>query len=114
MELKSASDVNKLLTSEEPSAIFFYMEGCGHCEAMKEPWKQMSKENPSVKFYKIESQNYPIDGGYPQFKFLKHASGQMSKSELQTALFGGGTTTKSGGRRNRTRRFTSRRRKSTK
>ena len=88
MELKSPADVNKLLLAQESSAIMFYMNGCGHCERMKPIWSQIAKEKPEVKFYKVESSVFPMEGGYPQYKFVNHVSGEMPKAELLGKLVG--------------------------
>ena len=104
MELKSASDVNKLILESEPSAVMFYMNGCGHCERMKPVWSQMAKERSGIKFYKVESAVFPIEGGYPQYKFINPVSGEMSKSELESKLFSYKSVGQSAGRRRRTRR----------
>ena len=103
MELKSAADVNKLLLAQEPSAIMFYMNGCGHCERMKPIWAQIAKERQGTKFYKVESSVFPMEGGYPQYKFIGFASGEMPKAELLGKFVG-----QRAGRR-RTRRLRSRR-----
>jgi thiol-disulfide isomerase/thioredoxin len=103
MELKSVSDVNKLMMAQQSSAIMFYMNGCGHCERMKPIWSQIAREKPDLKFYKVESSVFPMEGGYPQYKFINFASGEMSKPELLSKLVG-----QRAGRR-RTRRLRSRR-----
>ena len=103
MELRSAADVDKLMLAQEPSAIMFYMNGCGHCERMKPVWSQMAKERANTKFYKVESSVFPMEGGYPQYKLITPAAGEMPKAELLGKLVG-----QRAGRR-RTRRLRHRR-----
>lgn len=88
MELRSAADVHKLLLAQEPSAIMFYMNGCGHCERMKPVWSQMAKERANTKFYKVESSVFPVEGGYPQYKLITPVAGEMPKAELLGKLVG--------------------------
>jgi thioredoxin-like negative regulator of GroEL len=119
MELKSSSEVERLLTSKQPVAIFFYLEGCPHCMNMEQPWKDLSKEVQGTKFYKVESEYVPSKlgiTGFPHFmkiqdgKQVKSIGGEMEKSALKSALFGlrGGRRT----RRHRARTLTRRRRQS--
>ena len=98
-EIASPKELEELLKSKEPVAIFFYMNGCGHCEAMHTPWDHLSKKKGGMVFAKMESGTIPDKlgvGGYPEFrlakggKFVKVASGRMPESQLAGALFGGG------------------------
>ena len=111
-------DLQKILDSDEPVAIFYYMETCPHCKVMHEPWGELEKEEPSVKFCKIESAEVPSEMGitaFPHFqkrskkKVDKELGGEMSKEDLKKKLFGGfgGKRT----RRRRARRLTRRGRK---
>jgi thioredoxin-like negative regulator of GroEL len=109
MELKSSSEVSRLMTSKQPVAIFFYMESCPHCMTMHGPWDRLSEETKGVKFFKVESEYVPGElgiTGFPHFvkiqdgKVVKTADGEMEKSALKTALLGG----LRGGRRTRRRR----------
>ena len=117
-ELKKG-DLKDILDSEEPVAIFYYMEMCSHCKAMHKPWSDLEKEEPNVKFVKIESSEIPPEmgiSGFPHFekrskkKVVKAVGGEMSKEDLKNKLFGGSL----GGKRTRRRRsgrLTRRRRK---
>ena len=98
-ELKSSQEVNDILTSKEPVALFFYMEGCGHCKVMHDPWDELSKKTGGVKFVKVESEYIPSElgvSGFPEFRLMKDGkvqkkvSGEMGGAELKSALFGGG------------------------
>lgn len=113
MTVEEVSDVRPLLKSTEPIAIFFYMDGCPHCEAMVQPWDELAKEQP-IKLYKVESANVPEElgiTGFPHFikiekgKQKKSVGGEMSKEDLKRKLF------TSGGRRLRSRRLRGGRRK---
>lgn len=111
-------ELENILDSDEPVAIFYYMETCPHCKVMHEPWSELEKEEPNTKFVKIESAEVPSElgiSGFPHFekrskkKTEKKVDGQMSKDDLKKKLFGGfgGKRT----RRRRARRLTRRGRK---
>jgi thiol-disulfide isomerase/thioredoxin len=105
-DLTSPKDVKKMMTSSKPVAIFFYMDGCPHCEAMKGPWLDIENENPNVDFAEVESANVPPELGIYAFpKFIKvkdgkktTVEGEMTGGELKQKLFG-----VRGGRRTRGR-----------
>ena len=115
-ELKRSGDIKSILKSSKPVAIFFYMDGCPHCEAMKPIWDELEKETPSVEFVSVESANVPADlgiMGYPKFmkiegtKQVGSADGEMTKEELKGKLLTAGGRR----RRNRSRRLRRTRRK---
>lgn len=111
MELKDINKVRKLLKESGPLMIFFRLDGCGHCEAMKGPYAELQKEMPDTKFYTVESQFVPSElgiSGFPHFIKIdkgkkKSTGGEMTVDELKKQL--GGRRT-----RHRTRRLTRRRR----
>jgi thiol-disulfide isomerase/thioredoxin len=115
MKELDGNSLKKEINSEKPVAIFFYMNGCPHCDAMKKPWDDLEKEVPRMGFCKIESAKVPSEmgiTGFPHFevydKGKKVADGSSSKAELKKKLFG------TGGRRatrRSTRRLTRRVRK---
>jgi thiol-disulfide isomerase/thioredoxin len=111
MKTVKSEELKKLLKSQTPVAVFYFMETCPHCIPMHAPWNELSGENPNIKFVKIESADVPSEmgiTGFPHFEVLnvgskKQADGQMSKDELKKKLFG-----KLGGRlfrRRKTRRL---------
>jgi hypothetical protein len=115
-ELKKG-DLQNILDSDEPVAIFYYMSACRHCKVMHEPWDELEKDEPNIKFVKIESAEIPSEmgiSGFPHFekrhgKKVKKVDGKMTKEDLKKKLFGG-----LGGKRTRRRRasrLTRRRRK---
>jgi len=114
-EVKIADEIKKLMTSDEPVAIFYYAAWCPHCKVMHEPWKELEKEEGGkTKFVKMESEDIPSElgiSGYPHFVYVKggrvqsETGGEMSKDELKQKLFGG----LRGGSRRRTRSRRSRR-----
>lgn len=115
MELTEKEDVKKIMKSMTPVAVFFYMDGCPHCDRMKQPWSELEKKHKDVKMVKVESKNVPDDSeitGFPHFELVKNGKkikvvdGEMDEGELDEKLFGG----KSGGRRRRTRSRKTRRR----
>jgi thiol-disulfide isomerase/thioredoxin len=106
MKELDGDSLKKVIKSGKPVAIFFYMDGCPHCDAMKKPWDDLEKEVPRMEFIKIESSKVPSDmgiTGFPHFevhgKAKKVSDGSSSKAELKKKLFG------TGGRRH-TRRST--------
>ena len=112
-------DLQNVLDSDEPVAIFYYMETCPHCKVMHNPWNELEKEQPNVKFCKIESSEIPSEmeiNGFPHFekrngkKVEKAVDGEMTKEDLKKKLFGGlGGMRRT--RRRRARRLTRRGRK---
>jgi len=106
MKELDSDTLKKAMKSGKPVAIFFYMDGCPHCDAMKKPWDDLEKEVPRMEFCKIESSKVPSEmgiTGFPHFEVhgpaKKTADGSSTKAELKKKLFG------TGGRR-RTRRRT--------
>jgi hypothetical protein len=114
MKTVKSEELKKLLMSQTPVAVFYFMETCPHCIPMHTPWDELSREKPDTKFVKIESADIPSEmgiSGFPHFEVVsngskKQADGQMSKKELKAKLFG-----KLGGRlrRRKTRRLRARR-----
>jgi len=115
MKTVKSEELKKLLKSQTPVAVFYFMETCPHCIPMHTPWDELSREKPDTKFVKIESADIPSEmgiSGFPHFEVVgdgtkKQADGQMSKEDLKKALFG----SKLGGRlrRRKTRRLRARR-----
>lgn len=113
-ELEESGEIKDILKSQEPVAIFFYMNGCPHCQAMEQPWTSLKGKHPSVKFYKVEATNTPAEldiYGFPHFmtiekgKKKKSVGGEMPEKDLEKQLFGSNGLL--GGKR--TRRLRSRR-----
>jgi thiol-disulfide isomerase/thioredoxin len=110
-------ELQSILDSDQPVAIFFYMESCPHCKVMHKPWNELEKEEPNVKFVKIESAEVPENmeiSGFPHFekrkdKKVKKVDGEMSKEDLKKKLFTSGGKRRT--RRRRAGRFTRRGRK---
>ena len=70
MEIADKEEVRNLLKGKMPIVIFFYMNGCHHCEKTKEPWNKLSSMGLPYKFIKVESANVPEElgiGGFPHF-----------------------------------------------
>lgn len=115
MKTVKSEELKKLLKSQTPVAVYYFMETCPHCIPMHTPWDELSREKPDTKFVKIESADIPSEmgiSGFPHFELVnsgpkKQADGQMSKEDLKKALFG----SKLGGRlrRRKTRRLRARR-----
>lgn len=114
-ELKRSEDVKKLLTSSKPVLIFFYLEGCPHCERMDPIWSELEQETPGIEFVKVESASVPAElgiSGFPKFikiqggKQVASVDGEVSKDELKSKL-----VSSVGGRRRRSSRLKRTRRK---
>jgi len=121
MKELDGDSLKKEIKSGKPVAIFFYMDGCPHCDKMKKPWDDLEKEVPHTDFCKIESAKVPSEmgiTGFPHFevhgKSKKVVDGSSSKAELKKKLFGEGGARATGRRRTRRRtgRLTRRIRKS--
>ena len=95
--------------------IFFFMEGCGHCEATRPAWMDLSQSGLPLEFAEVESAVVsPEFGvqGFPHFHLVdskgrvkKVDGAKTSKAELANSL----GLTKRAGRRSRTRRGGARR-----
>ena len=116
MEITDPEKLKRMIEKfKYPLAIFFYMDGCPHCEKMMEPWDKLQLKREREMFIKVESKNIPKEFGisaFPHFELIKHGEkvktvdGAMEIGELERRLFDG----KSGGRRRRTRVRKTRRR----
>ena len=113
-ELKTKEDIEEVLKSKEPVAMFMYAAWCPHCKVMHQPWSELEQENSNIKFCKMESENIPEDmgiTGFPTFIYVKDGSvkkkvsGEMSKEELKKQLLGGLRGGRSKRRRIGTRRL---------
>ena len=99
-----------------------YMNGCGHCESLKEPWSQMeSKIGGKIKVEKIESgemgrleelnkehgSDVAVQGGYPTIFKIKNKKVEYYNGErtapalIKWANGNQQSTKKSGGKRRR-------------
>ena len=107
MEIADKEEVRNLLKGKTPIVIFFYMDGCGHCEKTKEPWNKLTSMGLPYKFIKVESANVPEEleiGGFPHFmardsdgKETTADGAKESPDEIESSLKLG--KKKSGGRR---------------
>ncbi len=55
-----------------PLLVFFYMEGCSHCEVTRPHWNEMKKKYPRIPAVEIESSNVSSGegvSGFPTMKF---------------------------------------------
>lgn len=120
---KEITDKEKVTTflKEKPTVVFFYMNGCPHCESTMGPWKQLCAKRSDYKFAQVESANVPDNmsiQGFPHFVAV-HGDGSKntadgSKESAEDIEEGLKLRAKSGGaRRRRARRFTRRIRKRT-
>lgn len=110
MKELDGNSLKKEIKSGKPVAIFFYMDGCPHCDKMKKPWDDLEKEVPHTDFCKIESSRVPSEmgiTGFPHFevhgKSKKVVDGSTTKAELKKKLFGEGGGRSTGRRRTRRR-----------
>lgn len=72
--------------SSEAVCVFFHMNGCGHCEAMKPEWQKLSemKEYKGCKFVDHESKDEDIMNkhqiqGFPTIKFCPEGIHNVEK-----------------------------------
>ena len=55
-----------------PLLVFFYMEGCSHCEVTRPHWEEMKKKYVHIPAVEIESSRVPSEervSGFPTMKF---------------------------------------------
>jgi thiol-disulfide isomerase/thioredoxin len=107
-ELQSEAELDEILKSPGKVVVFYFMNQCGHCQAMHKPYEELEKAHTDTKFVKVETKHIPDTLGksaFPEFELRENkkvkskAEGQMPKAELESKLFGGTL----GGRRRRTR-----------
>jgi len=76
--------------------IYFFMDGCGHCEATRPAWEELSRSGIPLEFAEVESSvvspEFGIQG-FPHFHFVdskgrvKKVDGEKtSKAELSNSL----------------------------
>jgi thiol-disulfide isomerase/thioredoxin len=55
------------------SVVFFYMSGCGHCKALKKPFKKIIKKFPNIRFFTMDGTRNEVESsitsGYPTVYF---------------------------------------------
>ena len=57
-ELKKTEDLQKIKKSDF-SCLFFYAEGCPHCEDAKPIYEKLSKQMKDVDFFKLNAGTFP-------------------------------------------------------
>ena len=116
IEEGGTEEVKQLLSSKTPVVIFFYMNGCPHCERSMGPWNDLAQDNLPYKMVQIESAKVPPElgiHGFPHFVAI-HKDGKKTKSDGEKSSkeeIKGGLGLVQGGlrRRRRTRRRHTRR-----
>lgn len=111
-EISDPKEVTELLKGNTPVVIFFYMNGCQHCERTMGPWKELTQRKLPYTFAQVESEHAPDVVGFPHFE-ARHKGGAKtsadgakgSADEIITSL----KLAPSGGRRRRTGRKRARR-----
>lgn len=78
-KLTESSQVNEArkLMKMKPMIIFFYMEGCPHCDATKPAWNNLVTSGLPFEFAEIETAAVPPESGihgFPHFS-VKHQNG---------------------------------------
>lgn len=113
-------DAEKVL-QERPLLVLFFMDGCPHCEANEEAWKEAKKKAGNIPTAEIESSAVPDSAGVTGFPTMQYYgkdgkirttqgakhSGDQIKKELQ---LGGRVRRNTLRLRNRLRRKTRRHR----
>jgi thiol-disulfide isomerase/thioredoxin len=115
IEEGGTEEVKKLLSSKTPVVIFFYMDGCPHCDRTMGPWNELAKQDLPYRMVQIESAKVPPElgiHGFPHFMAV-HKDGKKTKSDgekqSKEEISGGLGLVKGGSRRRRTRRRHTRR-----
>lgn len=114
------SDELRSLMKKKGVVIYFFMDGCGHCEATRPAWEELSRSGIPLEFAEVESSVVsPEFGirGFPHFHLVdsmgrvkKIDGAKTSKAELANSLglkriiFRPGTTRRGRGRSRRFRR----------
>ena len=105
-----------------------YMNGCGHCESLKEPWSQMeSKIGGKIKVEKIESaemddrllklnkehgSDVAVQGGYPTIFKIKNKKVEYYNGERTAPALIKWANQSTGGKRTKRTKRTKRNKKS--
>ena len=82
-KLDSEEEVRGLLKTRKPMVIFFYMDGCPHCDATMDPWKKVASQGFPYEFVEVESANVPPETGitgFPHF-MVRHPDGSTTESD---------------------------------
>lgn len=92
----SQSQEVKKLMKKGPIIIFFFMDGCSHCEATRPAWKELSQSGLPFQFAEVESAAVSPDigiQGFPHFHLVdsvgrvKTVDGEKTtKDELANSL----------------------------
>ena len=115
VRVKDTKEAQKILTSSGPAMLIVYAKWCGHCRALFDTWRELSKKlSQKAKIYVIEDSKYTAKdiNGFPSMRIVKNGKstnyeGSRDVEGFEKALLG------FGGRRRRTRRFRGRVRKTT-
>lgn len=115
VRVKDTKEAQKILTSSGPAMMIVYAKWCGHCRALFDTWRELSKKlSQKAKIYVIEESKYTAKdiNGFPSMRIVKNNKatnyeGARDLEGMQKALLG------FGGRRRRTRKFRGRVRKTT-
>lgn len=108
-QVNSEKELEEILEAPDKVVVFYFLENCGHCKAMHDPYDQLADGHKDTKFVKVESKKIPKKLNknlFPDFELReggqvkRKAEGEMSKEELGNKLF---DTPLRGGRRRRTR-----------
>jgi hypothetical protein len=89
-------DAEKVL-QERPLLVLFFMDGCPHCEANEEAWKEAKKKAGNIPTAEIEASAVPESSGVTGFPTMQYftpdgkvrttqgakQSGDQIKKELQ-------------------------------
>jgi thiol-disulfide isomerase/thioredoxin len=67
------SDELKSLMKKKGVVIFFFMDGCGHCEATRPAWEELSRSGIPLEFAEVESSVVSPElgiRGFPHFHLV--------------------------------------------
>jgi len=96
MKVIQNSDEVKEFMKKRNIIIFFFMDGCGHCEATRPAWQELSRSRLPYQFAEVESANVSPEfeiQGFPHFHLVDSKGkvrtvdgARSTKSELASAL----------------------------
>ena len=102
-------DAEKAL-GERPSLVLFFMDGCPHCEANEEAWKEAKKKVGGLHTTEIEASAVPESSGVTGFPTMQYTDEQGNVRTTQGAKQSGDEIVKElnvppakGGRRSKRR-----------
>jgi thiol-disulfide isomerase/thioredoxin len=85
VRVKDTAEAQKLLRSSGPLMLIVYAKWCGHCRALFDTWREVSKK---ANVYVIEESNYKAKdiNGFPSMRIVKKINPTRSISTIPKTM----------------------------